>query len=331
VSLVRSVGDSSNRSALRRTCPSLLLLALLVVGEASARPGAAEGAGRLESFWMVVGGRARTYHVLVPDSNAYDPSKPAPLVLALHGGGGNGVAFLRSGNGQFEAEADARHWIVVFPDGVEKGWVDGREATTTPRKGVDDVDFLGKLIDRLAKDFAVDTRRVYVTGISNGGFMSIRLALELSEKIAAAAAVTASLPKAHEHQVPARPVPILFMNGTDDPLVPYEGGMVSLFGRERGEVLSTYDSARRFRALNGCAGEAPIETLPDKAPRDGTRVYRHRGMGCKAAVVVYRIEHGGHTWPGGRQYLPQALIGRVSRDISAAHEIFELFAAQRLP
>ena len=278
---------------------------------------------------MQHGGVTRTFHVIVP--TGYDPAKKVPLVIAMHGGGGTAEGFTGFVRGQFQREADRHGWLVVLPDGVNKGWVDGRDATADERRGVDDVAFLGAMLDQLEADYAVDDKRIYATGISNGGFMSIRLALDMSDRIAAVAPVTANLQKELDHKKPSRPIPILFMNGTDDPLVPYDGGFVDVFGKKRGEILSTYDSAVAFGTWNGCTEEREAVTLPDWAKRDGTRVHVHSGKGCEAPVVVYRIEGGGHTWPGGVQYLPKAVVGRVSRDIDGAKHIFAFFAKQSLP
>jgi polyhydroxybutyrate depolymerase len=295
----------------------------------SARPGNVSAAEPLKHHTLAHGGLTRSYHVIVPAG--YSKDQTVPLVIAMHGGGGTGDGFPDFVRGQFEREADRRGWLVVLPDGVDKGWVDGRDATADERRGVDDVAFIGALIDQLARDYAVDEKRVYATGISNGGFMSIRLALDLSDRIAAVAPVTANLQKELQTKQPTRPVPILFINGTEDPMVPYNGGVVKVFKQERGEILSTYDSAVRFAGFNGCKAEGPVKTLPDWAKLDGTRVHVHAGEGCIAPVVVYRIQGGGHTWPGGRQYLPQSIVGRVSRDINAAKHIFDFFAPHALP
>jgi polyhydroxybutyrate depolymerase len=311
---------------------STLARVALVFGVALAGTLASDAVGAAEPVvtkTMAHGGHTRTYHVLVPDG--YDPSTPTPLVLALHGGGGEGSKVDRSTRGQFSREADRKDWLVVFPEGVDKGWNEGRESTVTPRKDVDDVAFLTALIDEVAKDYNVDTNRVYATGISNGGFMSIVLALKASDRVAAVAPVTASIAKVHEHSTPSRPVPILFMNGTEDPLVPYAGGQVTVFGKERGEVLSTERSVQLFAEYNGCTGEQAPAKLPNWAPLDGTRVLVRRAAGCTADVVLYEIQGGGHTWPAGQQYLPKSLVGRVSRDILAVRHIFDFFDGKTLP
>jgi polyhydroxybutyrate depolymerase len=200
------------------------------------------------------------------------------------------------------------------------------------RADVDDVDFIGAVIDRMKADHGIDDKRVYVTGMSNGGFMALSLALALGDRIAAVAAVTASLPKVHEGATPKRRVPLLVMNGTDDPLVPYNGGQVRVLGQDRGEILSTADTMRWFAKANGCIGAAVRNQRPDISA-DDTRVVVDSYDSCKdnGEVVLFRIDGGGHTWPSGSQYLPEGMIGRVSYDIDASDEIFSFFEPHKLP
>lgn len=299
-------------------------LALMLGGAACAQVGPAKRT-------LVSGDQVREYYVHLPKN--YDPSTPMPLVLALHGGGGTAAGMDRSTGGQLAGEADLRGWIVAFPQGLSKSWNDGRGV---PRQGQDaapdDVAFLSALIDRLATDHAVDRTRVYATGISNGGFMSFRLAVELSDKIAAVAPVTATLPKALAVKTPARPVGVMIVNGTRDPLVPYGGGHVSAFGRKRGgPILSTAASVRWFVEHNGCQKTPRTVQLPDKAQTDGCLVDVHRYETGRegAEVVLYEVKGGGHTWPGGKQYFPRRLIGVVCRDFRAGQHIFDFFARHR--
>jgi len=302
-----------------------LLLALLL---AAPKPGAA--AVVLERT-LTHQGRVRTYRILRP--KAWSKEKRVHLVLALHGGGGTAQQLDRSTNGQLGREADKRGWIVVCPQGVAKGWNDGRPLTSRRdrrRKGVDDVAFLGALIDEMHKTWNIDRSRVYATGISNGGFMSFRLGLELSSKIAAIAPVTANLAKVHDGKKPTHPVGLLVINGTADPLVPYEGGHVQVFGRKRGAIHSTDESVNRWAAFNGCGKVSKAVALADAAPKDGTRAYRSTWSGCGAfSVVLIRIQGGGHAWPGGTQYLSPRLVGRVCSDFEAVPLMFDFFARHR--
>lgn len=306
------------------TLGRLLLGLLLVVLLGAARTEASE----LEARSLEHQGRRRTFHVFTPPG--HEKEKPVPLVLALHGGGGTGRTFDRGTGGGVTREAARRGWVVVFPDGVNKGWNDGRDIRTrrdAARRDVDDVGFLAKVVDALHASHGIDRTRVYATGISNGGFMSFRLGVELADRIAAIAPVTANMTPVLAAKEPARPVPVLVLNGTADPLVPYAGGQVRVLGRDRGLTLSTEDSVRWWVKHDGCEARFTRRWLPDRA-RDGCRVRVDAWTACEGAseVVLVRIEGGGHTWPGGRQYLPRFLVGRVCRDFDGTKTIFDFFA-----
>jgi polyhydroxybutyrate depolymerase len=120
---------------------------------------------------------------------------------------------------------------------------------------------------------------------------------------------------------------LVVLNGTEDPIVPYEGGEIRLFGRNRGPVLSTDATIGLWRKRNRCRGEGQSVKLSDSSD-DSTRVAKTEYSDCEgdASVLLYRIEGGGHTWPSGTQYLPRALVGSVSRDIDAASEIWAFFS-----
>lgn len=169
-------------------------------------------------------------------------AKRRAVVLILHGGGkadGDETA-ARTGFWQL---ADQHGFLAVYPNGVDSQWNDGRGKTYKRAAGNtdnDDVGFIADLIDVLVADFAADADRIYVTGLSNGGMMTLRLGCELDEKIAAIAPVIASMPKNISATcAPAGPLPVLLMNGTDDPIVPWNGGDVRVFRKSLGAVLST--------------------------------------------------------------------------------------------
>ncbi len=282
-----------------------------------ARTEASDASGTLRH-----GGLVRTYRVHLPPS--YDAGKRWPVVLALHGGGATGRGTERLTHlGEI---ADRHGFIVVYPDGIRRGWADGRGGTGAERAGVDDVGFLAALIDKLAGEYSIDPARVYATGISNGGFMSQRLACELSARIAAIAVVAATIGESLAGRCkPLRPVPVLMIHGTEDPLVPWAGGKVKVGAG--GRILSVNASIRKWASLDGCAA-TPTVTPSRKPSTDGTRVRREVYGGCTdgAEVVLYAIEGGGHTWPGGLQYFPERFIGKTSRDIDAGEVIWEFFA-----
>lgn len=181
--------------------------------------------------------------------------------------------------------------------------------------------YISALIDLLARSYGIDSNRVYAAGISNGGLFSQRLAREIAPRIAAIGVVVALMSdKIALMRPPARPVPVLLMPGTQDPLVPWEGGELGFRGgRKFGKVLSASATVAAWTALNRCAAPPAVTLEPDRDPHDGTRVRREAYGPCGegSEVVLYAVDGGGHTWPGGQQYLPESVIGRTSRDIDA--------------
>jgi polyhydroxybutyrate depolymerase len=278
-----------------------------------------DGEGRI-----LQGTNVRTFRYHLPKNRA----DSRPLLIALHGGGGDGKGMMKiAGLG---ALSDAEGVVVVYPDGISRSWNDGRGATDAAHEGADDVAFLSALIDSFVSTYSVDPRRVYVTGLSNGAMMSFRLACDLSGKITAIAAIAGLMPEPLLARcAPSRPVPVLLFAGKDDPLVPYGGGPIT---GDRGRVASAAATIARWAELDKCAGAPLLADEPDTDPRDHTRVKREERPGCagSARVVLYTVEGGGHTWPGGRQYLPEPVIGRTSRDIDANTIMWAFFKASSM-
>jgi polyhydroxybutyrate depolymerase len=278
----------------------------------------AQPACALESETINVAGVERSYVYQVPKNLR----RPPPLLIALHGGFGQGRGM--AGLTKFALLADEMGFIAVFPDGLQRRWNDGRGQSET-----DDVGFINALIDRFVTRDKADPRRIYVTGISNGGMMSFRLACELPKRIAAIATVAADLPQALVDTCSnGPPLPVMMINGTEDKLMPWAGGQVI---NERGAILSAPQTAALFANRIGSPVET-VEPLPSFANADPTRIKRHRWkLGSGPEIVLYEVEGGGHTWPGGMQYLPEAVIGRTSRQMDASRELAEFLLRFRLP
>ena len=273
-------------------------------------------------------GLQRRYRLYSPSLKP-NHSGQRPLLFVLHGGGGTNRGMVRLTNGRFNQLADRDGFFVVYPQGIDKSWNDGRtdKISGAHRKGIDDVGFFRALIEHLVQEYPIDSGRIFATGISNGGLMSFRLGCSLSDNIRAIAPVTAQIPSAIEPLCRSESgVSLAIINGTEDPLVPYNGGHITVFQKQRGRVLSTDETIRIWKDKNRCNTEAIVTELPDLAA-DDTRVTKIEYTQCAAGskVVLYRIDGGGHTWPDGRQYLPEGLIGRTSRDINACDEIWEFF------
>jgi polyhydroxybutyrate depolymerase len=275
---------------------------------------------------LASGGLTRTYEARVPAKT--DTRTALPLVIVLHGGNGSGAS-IRS-VAKFDAVADANGIVAAYPDGFSNSWNDARGTTDASLAGVDDVAFIGALIDDLAARTPIDVSRVYVTGISNGGMMSLRLACQLSSRIAAAAVVAANMPVLQAANcTPARAVPMMWIHGDSDPIAPRAGG-VSPFGAG-GEVLSTTASVAFWNDLNGCAA-TPASTTTIDTTSDGTSITYARYAPCAGGGEnrFYDVVGGGHTWPSGVQYLPVSSIGRTSIDLDASQTMWQFFQTSAL-
>ena len=271
----------------------------------------------------------RRHYILYQPSARAEHAGKRPLLLVLHGGGGTHKNMLRLTNERFNQLAERDGFFVVYPQGIDKSWNDGRrdKISGAHRKGIDDVGFLRALIEKLTDQYPIDPRRVFVTGISNGGLMSYQLACSLPDTIRGIAPVTAQIPAAIAPLCRTESaVSLAVFNGTEDPLVPYHGGQIKVFRQQRGAVLSTAETIRIWRQKNGCSPQATIAAFADLAD-DGTRVTKIEYGPCDsgAKVALYRIDGGGHTWPDGRQYLPVRWIGRTTRDINGCDEIWAFF------
>lgn len=272
-----------------------------------------------ETRTLLHDGRERSYIAEFPASAA-----PAPAIIVLHGGRGSGRQVQR----YTDFDLTGRGFVELYPDGIDSHWNDGRAALDgAPLGSVDDVGFLLAMIDSLAAEGRVDPARVFVTGISNGGAMSQRLICHVPGRIAGAAIVAMNFPVGLDCP-PGQPVPVLFLLGSADPLVPWGGGRVAP-GRDidRGSVRPAEETLGFYAARNGCAGMAET-TLPDADPGDGIRILFREGRGCAAPFGAFIAEGGGHTWPGARDVrLLARIVGPTARDISATAEISAFFAA----
>ena len=281
---------------------------------------------------IIVGGLTRTYLIHIPPS--HDKTKSMPLVIALHGGGGSGKNMVKLTRGGFDALSDQKGFVVVYPDGIEKNWNDGRsgeeEGYRAHKDKIDDVGFISALIDHLINKLNINPKRIYITGMSNGAIMSYRLACELTEKITAIAPVAGNMPqKLYPSCSPSRPISVLAINNVNDPLMPFAGGNITgPFGwKKLGKVLSADESVRFWARHNNCSLSPVITYEPDKDRADDTRVRKEDYNNGKAGTeaILYAIEGGGHTWPGGYQYMNKRIIGKTSRDIDANEVIWDFF------
>jgi polyhydroxybutyrate depolymerase len=279
----------------------------------------------IHDFSLEHDGFARTYRLYVPTK--YEDGEPSPLVFVLHGGGGNAERLEGLG---FEPLADRNGALIVYPQGVENNWADGRGTTDAELAGADDVSFLAALIDEISTTLSIDSDQVFVTGVSNGGVMSHRLACDLADRFGAVASVIGSLATNYREECrPSEPIGVMSIRGTEDPFINFEGGDAAHDDFPRlgdGGLIESSESARRFWAeQNGCS-EPVSESLEPINPEDPTRVTRIEHADCTdgVSVVYYEVEGMGHTWPPNAGVAPR-VSGPASTQLNATELIWAFF------
>ncbi|MGH8103758.1 MAG: alpha/beta hydrolase family esterase [bacterium] len=253
--------------------------------------------------------------------------KPRALVIVLHGGGGNakGTAEMTG----FNTKADKEGFIALYPQGTSRlfkdrllTWNSGNCCGFALDSNADDVGFIGALIDYLIQRYAIDKRRIYATGISNGGMMAYRLGCELSDKIAAIAPVAGAL---NLDCKPNQPVSVVAFHGTADLHVLYDGGVPKRRADKNHPRTdkSVADSIDFWVKFDGCLPKPQSETRGN--------IMKDTYTGCKneTSVALYSIKGQGHAWPGGHKWAPWADL--PTTELSATDVTWEFFKAHPKP
>jgi polyhydroxybutyrate depolymerase len=231
---------------------------------------------------------------------------------------------------EFDRLADLHGFVVVYPDGVEGYWNAcnrvGDYAANI--RDIDDVGFLTTLTARLGEKYALDPGRVFATGLSRGGSMALRLAIEAPGQVRAVAAIAASVPVESNFKCEVGPLSasVMIMNGVADPLNPFDGGEVALYGMfmKRGEVLSSMASARFFADLNGAVAEPETES---RALSGSIRVDRASWVAAGAEIELVAIHGAGHVIPQPAYRYPR-LLGPTPRTLNGPEMVWQFFARQ---
>lgn len=297
------------------------------------------GERRFEGFAadQVLDGGSRGFHVYAPPRA---PGELRPLVVLLHGNGGSADQVL----GRTGMAAPFKRWLEVaarervfllVPNGTvpvsgQRGWNDCRgDAPTNPM--TDDVGAVLAVVDSLLPQ-GVDPSAVFATGISNGGHFALRLAIEAPSRFRAVAPVAAAMPAQSRCAAPTRPVSVLFINGTADPILPYDGGTIGEMDAGRGSVLSTPASVELWRRVNGVTEPEVSTAIPDAFPGDRCTATDVTSRAGWPTVRLLRVEGGGHTEPSpSERYsgLYLLVVGRQNGDVEFADFAWRFFASQR--
>jgi polyhydroxybutyrate depolymerase len=266
---------------------------------------------------FVSSGEQRTYRLYVPKS--YDGIRPAPLVISMHGAGLWGAAQMDIS--RWNAVADEHGLIVVYPSGV------GGEGPRVWHVGAGDrsardVRFIAELIDTLKASYAIDATRIYADGLSNGGGMAFALSCTLSDRIAAVGLVASAQFLPWNECQDQRAVPVIAFHGTEDRFTPYHGGKSPV---SRDHVFPSIPTFIAIWARRNRCGAEPVESI---VAADVTRL-EYKGCADDADVVLYTIQGGGHTWPGGGPP-PEWFVGKTTRSVDASRQAWAFFQAHPL-
>lgn len=305
----------------------MAMLSVNACAETTQSSGATASDGATRQAQIKIGERERSYLVYRPAKLAAHPA----LLLVFHGSGGSGRSLREKTGREFDALADSKGFIVVYPDGYEQSWNNCRKADTQPARlaHIDDVGFVRGLIARYRDEAGIDPKKIYAVGFSNGAQLAYRLAIEAADQVHAVAAISAGVPTPENFdcKAPSQPVSVLIMNGTADPLNPYNGGKVGMGAENNGTVISSRASAEYFAHLAGLR-MAPVEIDIQSAQRPGglsvsRALWQEPG---KPRVALYTVHGGGHAIPRPGQVASPGM-GAVDTDFDAPKEIWRFFEA----
>lgn len=243
---------------------------------------------------LLIDGHYRSFHFIKPSTN----NTNASLIFVLHGSGGNGLKTMR-GATKLMASAESEHVLLVFPDGYKENWNECRKMApaTANVENIDENTFFSKMIDYCKANYKINDAKVFVVGTSGGGHMAYTLAMTMPEKIKAITAIVANIPVPNNMDCIEKkiPMPVMIINGTNDPTNPYNGGISA---KNKGLVRSTDESFRYWAALDGYKGEPTMVALPDIDPTDGKTIekYTYKQKG-KPEVTLLKVINGEHNFP----------------------------------
>ena len=277
---------------------------------------------------ITIDGLEREYLVHLP--SGYSSTSTCPVIFALHGGGGNYENTPALYN--LNAAADKHHFMVVYPNAINKSWsmkgIGSMVKENDP--GIDDVKFISTLMDTLVRHHHADSTSFFCTGLSRGGIFSLFLASKLSGRFKAVASVCTSIPLSIADDFTFYPTSILLINGTEDPLIPFDGGHGEISRSKRNEenhFISTHELVQKIKTLNTCPELSMAHHMPNQEKGDKCKAIKTTYQCSGTRFTFIKVQNGGHTWPGGPQYLSRSIIGNVCQDFKAEEEILSFFIA----
>jgi polyhydroxybutyrate depolymerase len=269
-------------------------------------------------------GNQRIYVLHIPDS--FDGTQAAPLVVFLHGGNGNAQSAQNFTN--FNETSEENGFLMLYPQAWFESqpnsfvWADGR-GLAPDNLGIDDVGFVNSLVNQLKTEYNINENKIYLCGFSNGSFLTQEIAFQDNSQFAAIGTIGGTMNQdLYNNGNPNRAIPMIYIFGTDDPLVPYEGGYVS--GNTNFDPVVGAETAVDFWVNNNnCQTTLPIVEVANTIDNDNSTVsiFEYTDGNQNSKVKFYQINGGGHTWPGVP--LPNQNLGNVNMDIEASTEIWD--------
>jgi polyhydroxybutyrate depolymerase len=314
----------------------IMVMVLFVGSSIAVADYSPESSPGLHTGWMMEtyesGTYNRTFEYYIP--NSYTGSEEVPLLFSFHGLGSSGDE--QRDLSKFDALAEQEGFIAVFPDATELDPDDYPEAELPPLSGaeiqwnlggeslqyyagIDDVGFVADMVNWFETNYNIDTSRTYSTGMSDGALFSYLLAFNLTDTFAAIAPVCAAMPWGFGN-LTADPITVILIHGTDDPILSYDG-----YGGMGGNVTYSVDETIAFWCGVDNISTEPVETVWGPTSSDPTVVHRYVYSGGTdgTEVILFKVDGGGHTWPGGPEYAPESIIGKVSTHIDGSALIWK--------
>ena len=280
---------------------------------------------------LIHDGYERTWLTIIPKD--YSDKKSYPLVIALHGGGGTAKQLMNNTRRRFNQLANQDGFIVVYPQGVKKSWNDNNKRDTNGfarKENIDDVGFIEKMIEQLESKYKINNNATFVCGISNGGLMSQTLAMDLPNKFKAVGMVASNFGKIQiDESTSVSPFSILFIHGINDPVFPYNEGVIEVFNTNRGNVLGIQKSIYYMCNLNGNSKDTTLTSFENSDIKDectSEKIIYPNPDNPSLRIELIKVNGGGHTWPGAKeQRLIKRIVGKTTQDFNACDALWEFF------
>lgn len=267
---------------------------------------------------LVYKGEKRKYIIYIPKSYTEYKIEKFPIVFNFHGGGMTmGEQMLYT---QMNKTAEKNNFIVVYPKGVKEDWNVGFGMSY--KNGKDDIGFIDSLLTNISKEYRINSKKVFATGLSRGGFFCHRIASELSHKFSAVASVGGTLPDSVAYYNKSKnKIGVMVIHGTVDFVVDYNG--------KKNDYYSALDTYEYWKKINGISEKNEKKVVFNKNKKDETKIQIFETSNDKKTVAILTVENGGHTWPGADEFNVGLPIGKTSMDIDLNEYIWSFFNKQK--